>query len=159
MTLFSRPGFSVKSYTEAFYSHNLWGKIIDDCFRENFEVLRGEIGSNATRMKLNASFRVPTPHQPDTTPPGLLRQQSGPLADALFVDLEDRGGYPFEYGASECSREFGGECTIKFVEDRTKLIILLRDQLVFMNKWTKGSPEVLRNAQTVGFITHGKLSL
>ena len=164
--MFSNPGiFQKKGYVEAFFSHNLWAKVIDGCFENDFLVQRGEITSNATKLKLNTRLvrlglsQIDTPSEPLNPSLKLLRVQTGLLSDALFQDSAMSSGLAFEYGASECAREFSGEFAPKYVEDQVKLVILLRDQLVFMNKWTSGSSDILRNAQTVGFMTSGRLFL
>ena len=103
--------------------------------------------SGATKLKLNTR---PVPSDLGYAPES-LRVQTGSQCDALNQDLD----MPFEYGASECARKFTGAFGSKYLEDRAKLVILMRDQLAFINRWTGGSSDVLRNAQTVGFLTSG----
>ena len=153
LKLFSKPAIFQMGYPESFYSHNLWAKIIDACLDNDVLVQRGEIVSGATKLKLNTR---PVPSDPLLSyAPEPLRVQTGSQCDALYQDLDMPTNLAFEYGASECAREFTGAFGSKYLEDRAKLVILMRDQLVFIIRWTGGSSYVLRNAQTVGFLTSG----
>ena len=73
----------------------------------------------------------------------------------FFFEPSAAGMRALEYGASECAREFNGEYCPKWQADLNKLAILLRDQIVFINHATHGRSSVLRQIQTVGFLTAG----
>ena len=132
-------------YHEAFYSHRIWEPTIDRLFASRFLVLRGEYHSVAMQDRLNSGRRKAEIIKP------------GKMADSLFCDQDYGAPRSFEYGASECARTWEGAHSSKWIDDRAKLAILLRDQLVHINKWTYGRPDVLRRVQTIGFLTAGKL--
>ena len=83
-----------------------------------------------------------------------MRSRVGPLSDAI-IRQNIAGAAALEYGAIECSGQFTGESAPKWTSDTDKLTILLRDQIVHINKITKGRKLVLRSIETVGFITAG----
>ena len=146
---------------EAFYCHRVWAPLIDNCLLDSFAVVRGEIGCNATRLKLELT----APHfdlgpEPSTTSSvasseSSSRVTSGAFSDAIFRDPDSLPLTALEYGASECARQFSGEFT---PTDHYKLVVLLRDQLVHINRGTNGLSSVLRTIQTAGFITSGMSS-
>lgn len=83
---------------------------------------------------------------------GQVLSRTGKQADAIYSD-PSAGGAAFEYGASECCRVPVAEYNAKWRSDRNKLAILLRDQIVYINKGTYGRSSVLRQVQTIGFLT------